>query len=93
MTISQISVIPPTLFIACIDGLSQNLKHTGIGHNNAGALGYADNLALLATSLSNLRKMICIYVKYAEEFSILFNPRKSILLCYNLPTDSVPYIK
>ena len=44
-------------------------------------------------SLSSLRRLIRICKKYAEEFSILFNPGKSKLLCYNLPTDSVPCIK
>ena len=93
----QGSVISPTLFTVYIDGLLQKLKRAGIGcfvgRTYAGAFGYADDLALLAPSLSSLRKMICICEKYAEEFSILFNPGKSKLLCYNLPTDSVPCIK
>ena len=77
-----------------VDGLLQKLKHGGIGcfvgrtyaGAIAGAFGYADDLALLAPSLRK-KKMIRIYEKYVEEFSIVFNPGRSKILCYNLPTD------
>ena len=66
----QGSVIFPTLFTVYIDGLLQKLDHAGIGcfvgRTYASAFGYADSLALLAPSLSILRKMIriCRGVQY-----------------------------
>ena len=84
-------MISPTLFTVYIDGLLQKLKHAGIGcfvgRSYAGAFRYTDDLASLAPSLSSIRKMILTCEKYAEEFSIICNPGKSKLLCYNLPTD------
>ena len=75
------------------------MKHTGhgcfvaVGHTDAGIFGYADDLVLLAPNLSSFRKLICICEKYAEEFSILFNQSgKSKLLCYKLPTSTLPCI-
>ena len=83
-------MIPLTLFTIYIDRLLQKLKHAGIGcficRSYADAFGYADDLALLAPARSKQP------LKNAIEFSILFNAGKSKLLCYNLPTDSVPCI-
>ena len=36
--------------------------------------------------------MIIICQKYAEEFSIMFNPGKSKLLCYNMLTSMIPNV-
>ena len=39
-----------------------------IGRTYAGAFGYADGIALLAPSLSGLKRMIQIFEVYAEEY-------------------------
>ena len=44
----------------------------------------ADDIALVAPSLQSLRKMIGICEQYAKTHSIIFNPNKAKLLCYNV---------
>ena len=53
-----------------------------VGASYTGAFRYADDIALVALSLHNLRKMIRICEQYAKTQSITFNPNKSKLLCY-----------
>ena len=48
-----------------------------IGCTYAGAFGYNHDIALLAPSLSGLKRMIQICGVYAQEYCILFNPSKS----------------
>ena len=59
-----------------------------IGRAYAGAFGYADDIALLAPSLSSFKRMIKICEVYDEEYCILFNHSKSKLL-----TNVVPNVK
>ena len=55
----------------------------------AGAFGYADDIVLIAPSAEALKIMISICEAYAYEFSILFNPRKSKLMCFNVNADNL----
>ena len=77
--VKQGGVLSPCLFTLYIDGLLKRLKSAGIGCHvgltYAGAFGYADDIALVAPSISGLRKMISICEVYAEEYHILFNPK------------------
>lgn len=86
--VRQGAVLSPNLFTLYIDGLLQLLKQSGVGchvgNTYAGAFGYADDIVLLAPSLDSLHFMIGICETYARHYSILFNPRKSKLLCYNV---------
>ena len=95
--VKQGAVLSPILFTIYIDGLLDRLKQScvgcHIGRTYAGAFGYADDIALIAPSLSGLKRMIKICEVYAEEYCVLFNPSKSKLLCYNLLTNSVPNVK
>ena len=55
----------------------------------AGAFGYADDIVLLAPSADALKIMYSICEAYAYEFSILLNPRKSKLMCFNVNVDNL----
>ena len=55
--------------------------HCWISRTYSGAFWYADDLALLASSLGSLQKIIRICEQYTEV-------RGSYCLCSNLPTDS-----
>ncbi len=89
--VKQGGVLSPILFTMYIDGLIDKLQHSGygcyIGKMYAGVCGYADDIALAAPTVFALRKMIIICEDYAREFSILFNPSKSKLMCYNPVID------
>ena len=94
--VKQGGVLSPILFSIYIDSLLQKLKESGlgchVGRTFAGAFGYADDLALISPSLSGLRQMIKICEKYAIEYSIVFNPVKSKLMCFNSVSPDKPYI-
>ena len=84
------------LFFIYIDSLLQKLKDSGLGCHVgltfAGAFCYADDLALVSLSLSGLRQMIQICEQYDMEYSIVFNPVKSKLMCFNSSSPDKPYI-
>ena len=46
----------------------------------------------ISPSLSGLRQMIKICEEYAIEYSIVFNPVKSKLICFNSVSPDKPYI-
>ena len=80
------------LFSLYIDELFLLLKESGmgchVGLTYAGAFGYADDIALVAPSLSSLKQMIQICEQFAESHSITFNPSKTKLLCFNMKLES-----
>ena len=80
------------LFTVVLDGLFDNLLQSGVGcridNIFAGAFGYADDIVLLAPSTDALKIMISICEAYAFDFSILFNPRKFKLMCFNVNVDN-----
>ena len=95
--LKQGGLVSPILFSCYIDKLFSQLENSGIGcHVGAsysGAIGYADDIALVAPSLQSLRKMFCICEQYAKTHSITINPNKSKLLCYNVDrTVDIPPI-
>ena len=84
------------LFTLHLDGLIQKLKHSGIGchigRTYCGVFGYADDLAIVSPTLFGLRKMIVMCEEYASEMNLLFNQKKSKLLCYNMLLDVKPVV-
>ena len=80
-----------------MDILFKQLKRNGIGCHvgpvNAGAFGYADDVALVAPSLYSLKCMIATCEEFAKKDQITFNPTKSKLLCFNACDAVTPHIK
>ena len=78
------------------DGLIRRLEAKGIGcfigRRYCGVFGYADDLALVSPTIHGLKEMIKICEDYACEFDIMFNPKKSKLMCYNVLLDTKPII-
>ncbi len=74
------------LFAVYIDGLLIRLEETGVGCHMGirfiGGLAFADDLNLLAPTLSGLKILIDVCEKYAKEFNIKFNRSKSRLLLF-----------
>ena len=92
--VKQGGVISPVLYNLYTDNLLTQLKQSGLGcyieHVFSGALGYADDLVLLAPSLHGITSMISICELYAVEYDIMYNPKKSKLICFNV--DNPEYI-
>ena len=65
-SIKQGDVISSILFSCYIDQLFSQLEPFGLGCH-VGAFGYADDISLVAPSLQNLKKMICICEQYAKK--------------------------
>ena len=60
-----------------------------VGSTYAGAFGYADDIALIAPSLSSLKEMMTICENFAKSHNIVFNLSKTKLLCYNKDPQTV----
>ena len=97
--VKQGGVLSPVLFAVYIDVLLGQLSKLGIGchigHKFTGAIAYADDIALLAPSLSALKYMINICQQFSERFDVLFNQSKSKLIVFGenvheLPRDLMP---
>ena len=56
-----------------------------------GALAYADDLVLLAPSVSALRRMLAIRDAYAEEYCMSFNAQKS--KCLVILSNACRYLR
>ncbi len=84
--VKQGGVLSPLLFAVYIDGLLIRLEETSVGCHMGirfiGALAFADDLNLLAPTLSGLKILIDVCEKYAKEFNIKFNGSKSRLLLF-----------
>ena len=70
-----------------MDDLLLELERAGVGcfwrHHYVGAVCYADDLALLAPSLSALRIMLDICIHYASSHSLIFNASKTQLIRFS----------
>ena len=84
--IKQGGVLSPVLFCIYMDELLLRLKGSKfgcyIGHIFMGAFGYADDIVVLSPMKQGLLRMLDICDTFAEEYEVLFNPIKSILLFF-----------
>ena len=55
-----------------------------VGMTYARALGYADDIALIAPSIYCLKEMVNVCEQFAHKYHISFNPSKSKLMSFNL---------
>ena len=94
--VKQGGVISPTLFTCYIDGMLERLKSSGLGCNVGsaftGCVSYADDLIILAPTVSALKGMIEICEEYANDHKIKFNGNKSKLMVFNRHGKFTPYI-
>ena len=77
-------MLSPILFTMYIDNLLIKLKHSGYGcHVDnifMGAVSYADDITLLSPSLHGLNRMLEICAKFADNFDITFNSKKTLCI-------------
>jgi len=82
----QGDILSPVLFCIYTHGLLNRLAkcHVGcyIGLNFFGDLVYADEIVLLASIPSAIRKLLNNCDDYAREYSIIFNGKKSKCIFY-----------
>jgi hypothetical protein len=64
------------------------LALAAIGTNFLGALAYADDVVLLAPTPQAMRKLLQKCDEYAEDFSVIFNARKSKCIYYPGKVDT-----
>ena len=92
--VKQGGIISPILYCIYIDDLLLELENNGIGcyvgSIFSGAYAYADDITLLAPSVSALRNMLDVCVKYATDHDILFNSKKSQLIIFKHGNSFVP---
>ena len=89
--VKQGGVLSPTLFGMYRDELLSRLKQSGYGcmvrHLFCGALGYADDVSILAPALYELRRMCDICSDYGLQYNLQFNPAKCKLLNFSQQRD------
>ena len=84
--VKQGGVLSPILFIIYVDELLSRLQMTKVGchvgHTFCGALGYADDVTLLAPSVSAMNCLLKTCQTFAEEYHVKFNAIKSKYLFF-----------
>ena len=95
--VKQGGCLSPMLFTMYFDGLIERLEAKGmgclIGRKYCGVFCYADDLALVFSTIHDLKEIIKISELYACEFHTMFNLKKSKLMCCNMFSDTKPIIK
>ena len=95
--IRQGGVISPVLFCIYIDELLLRLESKGhgcwIGQQFYGALGYADDLTLLAPTISGLSSMIEECEKFGNEYNVKYNPDKTMCMHFSKKSNDNLVVK
>ena len=90
--VRQGGVLSPVLFTIYMDELLLQLKHNAVGchwdHHFAGAFCYADDLILLAPSLSALRIMLHTCESFSVSHGLKFNASKTQLIRFGSSPSS-----
>ena len=83
--VRQGGLLSPSLFAILYDELLLSLQNSGlgchIGSKFVGAFAYADDIILLAPSITALNGMLKICHQWSTRSSIAFNPSKSVAIC------------
>ena len=91
--VKQGGILSPILFCVYIDELLCRLKRSKVGcymgNRFYGAIGYADDLCLLAPSRSAACVLLNICEEYGKEYNVKFNSTKSHLILYNFSDHTV----
>ena len=91
--VRQGGVLSPVLFTVYMDILLNMLKDCGVGCYwdgvLVGALGYADDIILLAPCPSALRLMLKTYESFASSFGLKFNASKTQLIRFSLSPSNL----
>ncbi len=86
--VKQGGVMSPLLSTINIDVLLCRLKRFGfgccIGNTFCEVMGYADDIILLAPTVTGMKHMLEICTKYGMEYNVLFNPDKTKLIHINI---------
>ena len=86
--VRQGGVLSPVLFSVYLDTLLVGFKESGVGCHwegeFAGAFAYADDIVLLAPSLSALRLMLSHCEDFADSHGLTFNPSKTQFIEFSL---------
>ena len=89
--VRQGGVLSPVLFSVYVDGLLCKLRDSGVGCHLGckfvGCVCYADDLALLAPSLSALRIMLKICENFARDHGLRYNAAKTQLIRFSKPSS------
>ena len=93
--VKQGAILSPLLYSLFVNELLVTLEQSGlgvkIGSVYCGALMYADDLALIASSAQELQAMMDIVFQYATKWRYCINPLKSKVLVFgsnHLPTTT-----
>ena len=82
--VKQGGILSPILFVLYMDVLFQRLQNLKIGcyigNVFCGVLGYADDVLLMAPSVSSINYMLSVVSQYGMEFKIKFNASKTKLV-------------
>ena len=93
--VKQGAILSPILFCVYIDELLNRINRSGIGchivHLSYAGCGYADDAGLISPSVTALQKLLCICEKFADEYDVLFNAKKTI--CIKIGSDGEPPVK
>jgi hypothetical protein len=95
--VAQGAVESPFLYSCFINGLAEDLRERGLGVQAAGILTpllmYADDIVLLASSVSELRAMNKVATDYAFANRYQFNGTKSNVMAFNASNALTELVK
>ena len=88
--------LSPILFTLYMDELLTRLSNSDCGcyfrNKFAGALCYADDITLISPSLGGLNAMMSVCERFADEFHLTFNAKKSVAIWYGGRVSPVGFV-
>ena len=91
----QGAILSPFLFNLYLKPLIRKINESGfgcyIGNKPANIFSYADDIVILAPTVTSLRYITNLVEEYSTNFSLNFNPNKSFILLYsnNLSSNDI----